>query len=411
MTLIEHLTLVEETRSEINRKHNLVDVMFLVISAIMSGAEGWNDIETYGDSKIDWLRQHRPFANGIPRRHTVARILRCIVIDTLLEALLCWVNEQRTHQGKPIIAFDGKVLRGSFRGNAKDALQLVTAYDTENGLVLSQKATPNKKGEIETVKDMLDILELKGAVVTLDALHCQRETLEKISEKKAHVVVQVKNNQPKLYQAVQSQFQSLFDAQKEKIVVEHKESGHGRQEERYVFQLKAKLPPELTEKWPTIRSIIAVERHRSANGKGTVDTSYYVCSLSPKHKLLGHYIRQHWRIENSQHYILDVVFNEDASRIAMEDAVENMALFRRFVLNIVKQSNCGARSQRNKLKRAGWNDDYRAQLFFGRQDGDFQPVVGGQLLQQRVRAEALLGLHRQQRYYRGSACPGGRGDL
>jgi hypothetical protein len=120
MTLIEHLTLVEETRSEINRKHNLVDVMFLVISAIMSGAEGWNDIETYGDSKIDWLRQHRPFANGIPRRHTVARILRCIVIDTLLEALLCWVNEQRTHQGKPIIAFDGKVLRGSFRGNAKE---------------------------------------------------------------------------------------------------------------------------------------------------------------------------------------------------------------------------------------------------------------------------------------------------
>lgn len=132
-----------------------------------------------------------------------------------------------------------------------------------------------------------------------------------------------------------------------------------------MFQLKAKLPPELAEKWPTIRSIIAVERHRSANGKGTVDTSYYVSSLSPKHKLLGHYIRQHWRIENSQHYILDVVFNEDASRIAMEDAVENMALFRRFVLNIVKQSNCGARSQRNKLKRAGWNDDYRAQLFFG----------------------------------------------
>ena len=212
---------------------------------------------------------------------------------------------------------------------------------------------------------MLDILELKGAVVTLDALHCQRETLEKISEKKAHVVVQVKKNQPKLYQAVQSQFQALFDAQKEKIIVEHKESGHGRQEERYVFQLKAKLPPELAEKWPTIRSIIAVERHRSANGKGTVDTSYYVSSLSPKHKLLGHYIRQHWRIENSQHYILDVVFNEDASRIAMEDAVENMALFRRFVLNIVKQSNCGARSQRNKLKRAGWNDDYRAQLFFG----------------------------------------------
>ena len=171
MTLIEHLTLVEETRSDINRKHDLVDVMFLVISAIMSGAEGWRDIETYGNSKADWLRQYRPFANGIPRRHTIARILRSIVIVTLLEALLCWVNEQRTHQGKPVIAFDGKVLRGSYRKNSKDALQLVTAYDTENGLVLSQKATPTKRGQIETVKEMLDILELKGAVVTLDALH------------------------------------------------------------------------------------------------------------------------------------------------------------------------------------------------------------------------------------------------
>lgn len=365
MTLIEHLTLVEETRSDINRKHDLVDVMFLVISAIMAGAEGWRDIETYGDAKADWLRQYRPFANGIPRRHTIARILRSIVAESLLEALLHWVNERRTHNGKPIIAFDGKVLRGAYRNDAAQALQLVTAYDTENGLVLSQKATPSKNGEIATVREMLDVLNLRGAVVTLDALHCQRETLEKIHDKKAHVVVQVKNNQPTLRDAVQSQFQTLFDAQKEKAIVELKEDGHGRNEERYVFQLKAKLSPELVEKWPTIRSIIAVERHRTIDGKGSVETSYYVSSLSPKHKLLGHYIRQHWRIENSQHYILDVVFGEDASRIAMEDAVEHMGLFRRFVLNILKQSECGSPSQRNKLKKAGWNDDYRAQLFFG----------------------------------------------
>ena len=365
MTLIEHLTLVEETRSDINRKQDLVDVMVLVISAIMAGAEGWRDIETYGEAKADWLRQYRPFTHGIPCRHTIARILRCVVVESLLDALLSWVNERRVHHGKPIIAFDGKVLRGSYRNNPAEALQLVTAYDTENGLVLSQKATPSKKGEIGTVRDMLDVLNLKGAVVTLDALHCQRETLEKINDKKAHIVVQVKHNQPKLHAAVQSQFQAVFDAEKEKVVVEHKETGHGRNEERYVFQLKAKLPPELAEKWPTIRSIIAVERHRSVKGKGTVDTSYYVSSLSPNHKLLGHYIRQHWRIENSQHYILDVVFNEDGSRIAVGDAVENMGLFRRFVLNILKQSRCGAPSQRNKLKRAGWDDNYRAELFFG----------------------------------------------
>ena len=130
----------------------------------MAGSEGWQDIETYGDSKVDWLKQHRPFKHGIPRRHTIARILSSVVAESLLEALLNWVNERRTHIGKPIIALDGKVLRGSFRGDSKKALQLVTAYDVENGLVLTQKSTPNKKSEIATVKDILDTLNVKGAV-------------------------------------------------------------------------------------------------------------------------------------------------------------------------------------------------------------------------------------------------------
>uniref|UniRef100_UPI000A32AA46 ISAs1 family transposase n=1 Tax=Xenorhabdus beddingii TaxID=40578 RepID=UPI000A32AA46 len=252
------------------------------------------------------------------------------------------------------------VLRRAYRNEKKNAVQLVTAYDTERGLVLSQKATATKKGEIRVVCQMLDILNLKGSIVT-----CQRETLEKISEKKAHVVVQVKKNQPKLWAAIQSQFQAVFDAGKEKIVTEVKQEAHGRKEERYVFQLKPQFSPEMAEKWPTIRSIIAVERHRSEKGKGTVDTSYYISSLSPRHKLLGHYIRQHWRIENSQHYILDVVFKEDDSRIVLDGAIENLALFRHIVLNMVKQCDCGAPSQRNKLKKAGWSDDYRAQVFFG----------------------------------------------
>lgn len=365
MNLIEHLSVVEDTRSDINQKHNLIDVMFLVISAIASGCEGWQDIEFYGEEKLDWLRKYRPFEHGIPRRHTIARILRSVVAESLLEALALWINEQRTTQNKPIIAFDGKVLRGSYRNDRKTALQLVTAYDTERGLVLSQKPTETKNGEISIVRQMLDIINVKGSVVTVDALHCQRETLEKIKEKQAHVVVQVKNNQPKLRAAVVEQFQAVFDAGKEKISTEVKEKKHGRSEERYVFQLKAKLPDELAKKWPMIRSIIAVERHRVSKGKGTVDTSYYISSLSPNNKLLGHYIRQHWRIENSQHYVLDVVFKEDSSRITLDGAVENIALFRRFVMNMLKQCECGALSQKMKLKKAGWNDDYRARVFFG----------------------------------------------
>lgn len=365
MNLIEHLSVVEDTRSDINQKHNLIDVIFLVISAISSGCEGWQDIEYYGEEKLDWLRKYRPFEYGIPRRHTIARILRSVVAESLLEALSLWINEQRASQNRSIIAFDGKVLRGSYRNDKKTALQLVTAYDTERGLVLSQKPTANKNGEISIVRQMLDVINVKGSVITVDALHCQRDTLEKIAEKKAHVVVQVKNNQPKLRATVVEQFQEVFDAGKEKVVTEIKEKHHGRNEERYVFQLKARLPEELAKKWPTVRSIIAVERHRVINGKGTVDTSYYISSMSPSHKLLGHYIRQHWRIENSQHYILDVVFKEDNSRITLDGAVENIALFRRFVMNMLKQCDCGAPSQKVKLKKAGWSDDYRARVFFG----------------------------------------------
>jgi len=365
VNLLKHLSVVEDTRSDINQKHDLVDIIFLVISAITSGCEGWQDIETYGEHKLEWLRKYRRFEHGIPRRHTIARILRAVVAESLLEALTSWINEQRASQNKPVIAFDGKVLRGSYRNDKKTALQLVTAYDTERGLVLSQKPTETKNGEINVVRQLIDILDVKGSVITLDALHCQRDTLGKIAEKKAHVVVQVKNNQPKLREAVVNQFQAVFDAGKEKVVTEIKQKHHGRTEERYVFQLKAKLPDELSVKWPTIRSIIAVERHRVVNGKGTVDTSYYISSMSPNHKMLGHYIRQHWRIENSQHYVLDVVFKEDSSRIVLDGAVENIALFRRFVMNLLKQCDCGAPSQRQKLKKAGWSDDYRAQVFFG----------------------------------------------
>ena len=145
-----------------------------------------------------------------------------MVAESLLEALASWINEQRMSQNKPIIAFDGKVLRGSYRNNSKTALQLVTAYDTERGLVLSQKPTVSKNGEIRVVRQMLDVINVKGSVITVDALHCQRETLEKIAEKKAHVVVQVKNNQLKLKTAIVEQFQAVFDAGKEKIVNEIK---------------------------------------------------------------------------------------------------------------------------------------------------------------------------------------------
>ncbi len=215
MTLLEHLTVVEKIRSEINQRHDLIDVMFLVLSGIMSGAEGWKDIENYGDSKLAWLRQFRPFEHGIPRRHTIAQILRTVVAESLLEALLNWVNEQRSNTGKPVISFDGKVLRGSYRNDSKTALQLVTAYDTENGLVLSQKPTETKNGEISVVRQMLDVLNQKGSVITLDALLCQRKTLEKSVIKRLMLLFRSKRTNPRFGRQFSRSFR-LFSMRKKR---------------------------------------------------------------------------------------------------------------------------------------------------------------------------------------------------
>lgn len=179
------------------------------------------------------------------------------------------------------------------------------------------------------------------------------------------MLFRLRKNQPKLYWAVSNAFKAVFDAHKEKVVTHIKQEIDGRKEERYVYQLKANLPTELAQKRPTIRSIIAVERHKTINNRCSIDTSYYISSMSPKHKMLGHHIRQYWRIENSQLYVLGVVFKGDESRIALEGAVESLALFRRFVINILRQCEFGAPNQRRKIKKASWSDDYQARIFFG----------------------------------------------
>jgi hypothetical protein len=210
--LTDYLGLVEDSRSHINRNHNLVDIMFLVLNGVISGAEGWSDIEDFGHEKLDWLRQFRPFENGIPTRHSIARIIRSVNIEQLSLALYSWVNEQREENDKPLIAIDGKTIRGAVNRNDKDkTLHLVSAFDTQEGLVLFQQATQGKGTEIQAVRDLLSILDTKGRIFTLDALHCQRDTLSLIEKQGGDYIVQVKANQKTLHTYIQSQFADTFD--------------------------------------------------------------------------------------------------------------------------------------------------------------------------------------------------------
>lgn len=365
MDLFAHLSVIEDHRSHINRQHNLVDIMFLVMAAVVSGCEGWQEIEDFGNDKLPWLRQFRPFASGIPTRHSIARIIKGVALKSLLHALFTWVNSQRQAVGQSIIAIDGKTVRGAASRKADVPLHLVSAFDTGEGLVLCQQRANGKGGEIAAVRELLDALQVKGAILTMDALHCQMETLKQISKRGGDFVVQVKSNQPTLQAAIREAFQPHWETHGEQLA-QHMTSdkGHGRSETRTTFQMAANLPAELARDWPGVTSLIAVERDRTIAGKGTVDTHYYVSSLPVNAELAARAVRQHWHIENQQHWVLDVTFREDVCRIGDQDAAEAFALLRRIALNMA-QHHPAKKSKRRKIRASCWSDDFRMEMFFG----------------------------------------------
>lgn len=368
MSLLAHLSLVEDPRSSINRQHNLVDVMFLVLASVASGMEGWAEIEEFGNDHLDWFRRYRTFENGIPTRHSIARIFKAVDAEQLTLAVFSWVNAQRQKAGQSVIALDGKTLRGAVnRNEAHEKLHMVTAFDTTNGIVLYQQPTQAKAGEIATVREVIGMLNITGATLTMDALHCQTETLELIKAKKGDYVIQVKTNQPSLHNAISESFEPYWENNCSALAQHvQSEKGHGRIERRTVFQMPAKLSKTLTQRWPSARSFIAIERERKINNKTSIDTSFYISSLAVDPKRAFNSIRQHWHIENRQHWVLDVTFGEDASLIGDREASERFALFRRVALNLVAQNPIKL-SKKMKLKKASWNDEFRSELLFGKQ--------------------------------------------
>jgi len=366
MSLFEHLKLIEDPRSHINLNHDLVDIIFLVLAAIASGCDGWQAIEEFGKENLSWLRKHRNFDNGIPTRHSIARIIKVIDSEILVLTLFSWVNRVREASSKPLIALDGKTLRGAVNQHgAKNVLHLISAFDTEQGIVLYQQDTQTKGNEIATVQALLHMLDIKDAVVTFDALHCQRETLQQIIKAKGDYVVQVKGNQPLLRQAMEMQFQPHWDNDGVDILsIVDNDKGHGRKERRTTFQIPAKLPQALAKKWPSAKSLIAVERQRKHKGVTTINTDYYLSSLPLDVELAAKAVRQHWHIENQQHWVLDVTFREDSSKIGDRENAKKMALFRRIVLNLLEQHPLKA-SKPTKMRKAAWNGDFRSEIFFG----------------------------------------------
>ncbi|WP_462156296.1 ISAs1 family transposase [Pseudoalteromonas piscicida] len=365
MSIITHLEWIENPRTDVNIKHNLVDVLFLTLSAVLSGADGWKSIQEFGELQLDWLRQHRPFEHGIPKRHCIANIIKALNTDALLKALLDWINSRREEAQKPHIAIDGKVLRGCWKDNVYNALNVVSAFDVDNGLALYQQAAKNKGQEGQIARDIIDILACKGCIVTLDALHCQTKTLESIVKNKGDFIIQVKANQRNLHDAIAEHFKTHYDSMGSHEEAQSNCNAHGRGESRLVMQLPIKLPQKLKEKWPHVKTVIEVARGRKLGDKTSYTSHFYVSSLAVEPELVAKAIREHWHIENRLHWVLDVVFKEDKLKVADPDGAAHIALFNRVCLNIIRQHQSKKDSLAAKRRGAAWNGDFRTELLFG----------------------------------------------
>ncbi len=301
MTFITHLEGLEDSRKDINKSYDLIDIIFLTMAAVLSGAKGWKAIKIFGDTKLDWLRLHRPFEAGIPTRHSIGRIIRGIQSDSLLVCFEQWVNSLRKSKGKEQISFDGKAVRGSGHGDHLNALQLMSAMIVESGLILTQKESEGKKNEIKTMQAMLSSLSVKGAVITADAMHCQTKTAELIKERGADYVLQVKNNQKKLNEEIKAFFHKTerdTPTELEGRFHSDVEGEHGRISEREYQLLPMTNWLTTAEDWAGCQSIIKVNRRRTIKGKTQQEISFYITSLVGNVKDIAGYIRNHWAIES-----------------------------------------------------------------------------------------------------------------
>jgi len=367
-TIEEHFSAIKDPRLERTKLHQLIDIITITICAVISGADSWDDIEYFGECKYKWFKSFLALPNGIPSHDTFNRVFARLDPQELEKCFSDWIKSISSLLPGEQIAIDGKTLRHSYDKNTKQkAIVMVSAFARESGLVLAQRKVSKKSNEITAVPELLKVLELSGAIVTLDAMGCQTKIVSQIANQKADYLITLKKNQSGLYKRVDELFKlALSDNKNEQFSDNYSvcESGHGRTEQRHYHVLNdIRELVDSSNKWSNFNSAIRVEYYRQLkNSKSKLESRYFITSLSKNAEELAKYIRGHWRIENQLHWILDVGFNEDNSRIRKDNAPENLAVIRHIALNILKQDKSIKGSIKGKRKCAGWDNSYLVKL-------------------------------------------------
>src|SRR5262245_41572809 len=349
----ECLESVDDPRLDRGRRHKLVDILVIALCGFLAGCEGWVDVQLFGIAKHKWLQKFLELPNGIPSHDTFGRVFGLLDPQQLVGVLRQFVQAVTGSLEGEGIAIDGKTLRRSGESTTgKEALHLVSAWATERGVVLGQVATADHSNEITAIPVLLQLLNMRGATVTIDAMGCQKAIAQQVCEQGADYVLAVKGNQKNLEDAIDF-YMGRGHSKVPRSKLTTTEEKHGRTDKRAYTAMAA--PKVVRSQWPDAQSIVRVCRETvDGEGKKTKEVRQFISSLPGNVKRLASAIRGHWGIENGLHWSLDVTFNEDQSRIREGHAAENAALLRRLSLSILKQDTRYSNSLRCKRLRAGW---------------------------------------------------------
>jgi predicted transposase YbfD/YdcC len=361
-SLLEYFADLPDPRIDRCKEHKLIDIIVIAILATICSAEHFTEMEEFGNAKKDWLETFLELPNGIPSHDTFARVFALLSPAAFQQRFVQWMQAVTTITEGEVVAIDGKTVRRSYNKSAGNkATHLVNAWATHNRLALGQIKVEEKSNEITAVPELLRVLNLKGCIVTLDALNTQKDIADQIREQGADYVLALKGNHPHLHAEVEGIFEAVRDqAATDKSISTSQtvENGHGRGETRRCWSVEA--PQWLTgfDQWRDLKSLILIEATRVIKDQSSTELRYYLSSLEPDAARAAQIVRAHWGIENSLHWVLDVVFREDDSLVRIKNAAENLALVRKITHNLLQQEKTLKRGIKTKRLKAAWDEAY-----------------------------------------------------
>ncbi len=370
---IEAFNELNDPRNGRHKRHYFGEIIFIALAAIICQCEGFDDMERFAKLKQDWLRKFLKLPHDTPSKDTFRRVFTSIEPKQFNRCFMTFIQAKHGNLTKQLIAIDGKAVRHSFDRTAETKhLHILSAWACEEGITLGQLEVDTKTNEIKVIPELLDLLDLEGHTVSLDAMGCQKEIARNIHLAGAHYLLALKGNQGTLHKRVEEFFShpSQVKAAKQRgkaiTVCDYQNQGHGRHERRIVMATNTLegIDKLEREQWLGLQSIVCVEAHREelSTEKTSVEKRYYITSHKPDANLLQKYIRQHWSIENQCHWVLDVTWKEDASRIRKDHAAQNVALLRKLALNLLKSDPTIKDTVRGKRLQATFSETILSQF-------------------------------------------------